>query len=338
MAIEIVAFQDELISDAAALLAARHARDRQVLPDLPAQFTDAAAARAAIEAALRRPHAGGVAAVQGGQLLGYLIGEMVFDPSWGRQAWVRLPGCALAPGQPPDRVHDLYAALGARWVAAGCFEHFALVSVADPAMIQAWFALSFGLQQIYALLALEGLELPPPPPAAPGIAIRQAGPDDRAALAEISDVIWRHQVQAPTWAVHLPETAAQTREGWAELADEPGAMVWLAFAQEQVVASLGYWPVDATDDAMHISESCVRMSVAGTREAARGRGIMQALVLHGFAQVRERGYQFCESDWRSTNTLAARFWPRQGFRPTVYRLVRRIDPRIAWANGLGTVI
>jgi hypothetical protein len=36
--------------------------------------------------------------------------------------------------------------------------------------------------------------------------------------------------------------------------------------------------------------------------------------------------------WRSTNLLTARFWPRQGFRPVAYRLVRRVDQRIAWAN------
>jgi hypothetical protein len=30
--------------------------------------------------------------------------------------------------------------------------------------------------------------------------------------------------------------------------------------------------------------------------------------------------------------LPVRFWPRQGFRPVVYRLSRRIDPRIAWAR------
>jgi GNAT superfamily N-acetyltransferase len=334
MPIEIVSFQDEFISDAAELLAARHASDRQVLPNLPPRFTDPFAARAAIAATLRRPHASGVAALQGGQLLGYLIGEMVFDPVWGRQGWVRLPGSALAPDQPPHRIHDLYTVLGAHWVAAGCFEHFALVSAADPALIQAWFALSFGLQQIYALLALDGLDLARPA-APPGITIRQAGPGDRAALADMSDVIWRHQTQAPVWAIHLPETEAETREGWAELVDDPTVMAWLAFAQDQVVGSLGYWPVDAADDAMHIPESCVRMSIAGTREVVRGRGVMQAMTHHGLALVRERGYRFCETDWRSTNTLAARFWPRQGFHPSVYRLVRRIDPRITWANGHG---
>lgn len=334
MPIDIVPLQDDLLDDAAELLAQRHTRDRQVLPDLPPQFVDFAGARRAIEAVRKRPHASGVAALAHGRLLGYLIGDMVLDPVWGRQAWVRLPGYALAPDQPPDRIHDLYAMLGAHWVTYGCFEHFALVPVADPTLIDAWFRLSFGLQQIYALLALGTLDLPSPV-VPPGITIRQAGPDDRTVLADLSDLIWRHQTRAPAWGIHLPETAAEVRAGWAELVDDSTVVVWLACEDGQAVGSQGYWPADATDEAMHIPEHCARMSVAGTRDMVRGRGIMSALTHHGLAQARERGYHFCETDWRSTNLLAARFWPRQGFRPTTYRLVRRIDERIAWANGEG---
>lgn len=38
------------------------------------------------------------------------------------------------------------------------------------------------------------------------------------------------------------------------------------------------------------------------------------------------------AEQRSTNLLASRFWPRLGFRPIAYRLVRRVDQRIAWAS------
>jgi hypothetical protein len=33
------------------------------------------------------------------------------------------------------------------------------------------------------------------------------------------------------------------------------------------------------------------------------------------------------------HALGSRFWPRRGFRPVAYRRVRRVDQRIAWANG-----
>jgi len=51
-------------------------------------------------------------------------------------------------------------------------------------MLHAWFMLSFGIQQVYALLDLDGFPVPEP---VPDIAIRRAGPDDRPLLEEFSD-------------------------------------------------------------------------------------------------------------------------------------------------------
>jgi ribosomal protein S18 acetylase RimI-like enzyme len=62
-------------------------------------------------------------------------------------------------------------------------------------------------------------------------------------------------------------------------------------------------------------------------------GIGRALTNHGLTYAFEKGYRNCLTDWRSTNLLSSRFWPSQGFRPVAYRLIRRIDPQIAWAKG-----
>lgn len=332
MPIDIVPFHADLIPEAGALLAQRHRRDRAVLPELPARFEDPATARAAVEATWQRPMTGGVAALSKGRLLGYLIGEIVIDHLRGRSAWVRLPGCAFAPGQSAELVRDLYAVLGRRWVAYGCFFHFALVPTADRALIDAWFALSFGVEQVHGLLDLEGLDLSAPV-SLPEVEIRRAGPDDRAALAELSDIIWRHLAQAPVWGIILPEREAEFRAGYAGLVDDPTATVWLAFDQGQAVGFQCYFPAEVTDDNLLIPEQCAELSIGGTRESARGRGIGQALTRHGLAHARASGYRTCLADWRSASLLASRFWPRRGFRPVAYRLVRRIDTRIAWASG-----
>jgi len=50
------------------------------------------------------------------------------------------------------------------------------------------------------------------------------------------------------------------------------------------------------------------------------------------ASVPSDGYG--QTDWRSANRGIARMLPRFGFRPIAYRLVRRIDARIAWASRL----
>jgi GNAT superfamily N-acetyltransferase len=229
-------------------------------------------------------------------------------------------------------VRDLYAALGARWVDYGIFFHFALAPVSDAVLIHAWFSLSFGIEQVHALLDLNALP-PAPPIAADGIEIRKAMPEDRARLAEMSDVIWRTQVKAPVWGVMMPETVAENVQGWSDLVQEADSTIWLALRGDITVGVQGYWPAEEADDNLLIPEDCAHMSAAGTREGERGQGIGTVLTKHGLSQARAAGYRFCETDWRSTNLLASRFWPRQGFRPAVYRLVRRIDARIAWARG-----
>ncbi|MFN8472969.1 MAG: GNAT family N-acetyltransferase [Anaerolineae bacterium] len=329
---ELVPFDNAMLPDAGRLLALRHAHDRAALPTLPSRFEEAAVAAKAVRAALDRPMAQGFAAVRGDRVVGYCIGDVALAEIWGRSGWVRPPGCAVGPDEDAELVRDLYAALGQRWIDLGCFSHYAVVPTSDPALLQMWYSLSFGIQQVYGLRALDDLG-GPGLPLPPGVEIRVAGPDDRTVLADFSDIIWRHQVQAPVWGMMLPETVEDQREGWAELVDEPGWTVWLAFYEGQPVGIQGYHPEEESDEALIVPEACASLSVAGTREGARGRGVGQAMTRRGLKGVRDAGFRVCLTDWRSTNLLSSRFWPRQGFAPVAYRLNRIIDSRIAWARG-----
>src|SRR4030067_1257103 len=149
MSMHIIPFHNEWLSQAGELLARRHRSDRAALPELPCRFEAPEVARAAIEAALKRKHASGFAALDGGRLVAYLIGDLLIDEVWGRSAWVRTPGCAYDPDDGGEIVRDLYAALGARWVSHGIFSHFVLVPITDPSLIHVWFSLSFGIEQIH---------------------------------------------------------------------------------------------------------------------------------------------------------------------------------------------
>lgn len=333
MRIDVIPFHGRFIEEAGVLLAERHRHDRLSLPALPTRFEDPAVAAAAVTVMWQQAGASGVAALSAGRLAGYMLGRPVIDETWGRSAWVRPAGCALAPDAGADAalVRDLYAALAAPWVDQGIFFHFALQPVADPALLHAWFSLSFGIEQIYGLADLAQIDLSPPA-AGPGLEIRRAGPDDRQTLGDFSDIIWRHQVQAPVWGIMLPEMVAEQRTGWAELADDANVTVWLAFLDGEPVACQCYWPAESADDDLLTPDGCCELSVAGTRPHVRGRGVGTALTRHNLAHARAAGYHTCITDWRSTNLLAARFWPRQGFRPVAYRLVRRVDQRIAWAD------
>lgn len=330
--LHIVPFNAGHLPDAGALLAARHQRERRTLPHLPFQVEDPAVAHAAVTALWQRPRTSGVAAFAGDRMLGFLFGETIVDTQRGRLAWISLAGHALAPQVDPELYRDLYAAAGPAWLAQGCFDHFVLLTAAESMVSEAWFALGFGKEQAHGLCPL-------PRPAGfesvtdAGIIIRAVTVADKPVLRELAPLLSRHFAAPPCWGPSLPERIDELRDGYAGLVDDAETIVWLAEVDGEVVGFQVYDPFPMTDDNPLIPEHCAVLTVAGTRAAYRGRGINRALTQFGLRDLVVRGYQVCETDWRVTNLEADRMWPRQGFRPTVFRLGRKIDPRIAWATG-----
>jgi GNAT superfamily N-acetyltransferase len=364
--VELVPFRENFLADAAELLAARHRRDRAELPELPARFEKPAIALKAIEAVWHRPRTSGVAALDGGRVAGYLFADLTIDAFRGRIAWMRWAGHALDPAVDAELYRDLYAAAGPGWLARGFFKHYALVPAAEEAALAAWYGLGFGQEQVYALRPLT--EKDRDPGVAPkDVTIRRAKSADGHALSEMATLIARHQAGAPVWVPMPPEDVAELREGYAEVIDDAAATVWLAMRDNQILGFqayfttqpaddnpglshiLGSWRIpmrqrrhgdaalpkiwDAADDDPLTPEACIELKVAGTRERERGKGIGRALTRRGFAEARAQGYTYCLTDWVATNLLSSRFWPRQGFRPMVYRLMRTIDSRVVWADG-----
>ena len=137
-------------------------------------------------------------------------------------------------------------------------------------------------------------------------------------------------MNAPVWGITLPEGVAELRSGYAELASDPTATVWLAEMDGRDVGIQGYWEHDEPDPVL-VPEKAVTLSGVATLPEERRKGVQSALRRHGMAHARAAGYDYCEPDWRSANRSVARMLPRLGFRPIAYRLVRRVDTRIAWA-------
>jgi len=327
----IVPFGEALLDEAATLLAARQRENRRAETALPARFEEPAAARAALAAIWSAADASGVAAWRDERLVGYLIAAPQVDTVRGRTAWVRYAGHALAPGEDAELYRDLYAAASPQWLARGCFAHYAMIPAMDQAALAAWFALSFGKEQAHGLRELGEAEESAGETAMP-YAIRRAGPDDLEALLEVADLIAAHQAGPPVYGVFLPESRADWREGYAELLAGSNVTVWIAEHAGTVLGFQIYVPEEAKDS-LFTPERCVELHLAATRVAERGRGLGRALTEHGLRAARAAGFGSCATDWRVTNLLSSRFWPRRGFRPVAYRLFRHVDERVAWARG-----
>jgi GNAT superfamily N-acetyltransferase len=317
---------DESLLDAAGeLLARRHAGDRAVVPSLPRRFEDPEVARRAVAAVLESSGAKGVVATRGDAPIGFLAGAPLIDTLRGRAAWSGIG--AHATGDPVE-YPTMYAALAEHWVEIGCLEHY-VVLPPDEAALRAWFSLGFGMQQVHALTRTDGV---PEPRTGSHSSIRRAGRDDLDAVRPLTSVIGEHQAASPVFAAHLPQIAADYVDGHAELLADESVGYFVAERAGRAVAYLAMIPAEGGDGDLYIPERCVELAVAATLPEQRGSGVMTALTHHAFAWAQAEGFEFCLTDWRSTNRLSARFWPRFGFEPVAYRLHRTIDARIAWAR------
>lgn len=334
MTIDIVPFHEGLLPAAAELLARRHRRDRAAVPLLPARFEEPRTALAAVREVWHKPWTTGAAALRDGRLVGFLMGEVKVDTLRGRHVWMHLGGHALADDLAPEWYGDLYAAAGPDWLAMGAFDHYLMMPVHDAAGLDIWYGLSFGREQAHAMRSLA--EPLPDSADVPGVRVRRATLDDRDVMVEeMSPLLRAHLAGPPVWAGALPEYVWPMREGFAEMLTDDNIHVWLAEDENgRVLGYQAYYPGSPADDNLTISlsERAVLLEVAATRPEARGRGVGRALTRAGLADAAAGGYRVCIADWRTTNIEAARFWPRLGFRPAVYRLTRKVDSRVAWAT------
>jgi len=315
--VEIHAFSETFLDDAARLLAARHARHRQAEPLLPPRYEDAAEARGEIEALFTREGADGVAATRDGEAAGYLVGIRK-DESWGPNVWVEPAGHAA---ERAEDVRDLYAAAAARSVDQGRKAHFAVVPATDPELVEAWFRLGFGQQHAYGIRELPDVEWPD--------GVREAEERDVDALMALAPELPAHQRLAPVFS-GLPRTdedpETERKELLEEMADETVASL-VAEQDGRIVGNFFVCPLERSTSMHYGLARPERMSFLGfavTDPAVRGSGAGLALTQASFAWARSRGYEAMVTDWRVTNLLASRFWPRRGFRTTFLRLYRSI--------------
>lgn len=332
MQLQIVAFGSEHVAAAGELLARQYAEAVAAEPLLPPRFTEPDAAAREVAAALSRKGASGVAALRDGQLVGFLIGEAKDDVTFGRHVWVHPAGAALAETELASTLEDLYAVIGQRWVERGHFTHFIMASVYNPRLMEAWQALNFAREQIFAVRPIAPQEAAAPTIADPALTVRRATPADVDQLVELATLHTRAQWEAPCWTAVMPEKFADERVAVEEDINDPAVMYLVAERAGRLVSHAVFVPLAVEVKPLMMPEHGVVLGIAGTVPEERGRGATRAIFDQALAQAFSQGYRALYTDWRSANFPAARVWPKLGFRPIVYRMVRRIDPRTVFAK------
>ena len=318
--LEVLPFGDEHVEDAGRLLAARHARHREAAPLLPARFGDPEAASEEVAAAWQAEGASGTVAARDGRLVGYLFGAPRDPAVWGDNLWVEASGHAV---EDPEDARDLYAAAAARWVEEGRRRQYVLLPATDPALVDAWFRLGFGQQQAHGVREVpDRTEVRVPE----GFTIREPREDDIEALVAVDLALPAHQRTSPVFSGQPLPTEDAIRAEWRSTLEGNEEKVLIGFRDSQPVAC---WSVTAAEVSYHnrglmLPEQACYLAFASTLPEARGSGIGVALTDAALAAAAEEGYAAMVTDWRVTNLLASRFWPRRGFRTSFVRLYRSI--------------
>jgi GNAT superfamily N-acetyltransferase len=303
---EIVPFADEHLNGAVRLLAERHARHRQFEPLLPA----GADLREQVER--ERGELAGVAAVEGGEVVGYLLGTRREDQI-GPHVWSFIAGHSVTD---PELVRDLYAAAAEEWVDGGLTRHFVYVP-ALPELVDPWFRLSFG-----ASAALAIRETGPQPPVDGGVTVRQSTRDDVRAAAQLDRHLAQSMLGSPSFSRHEPPEEDAVAAEWAEVWDDTNTH--RHFVAERGGQIVGHILLYRRPPDLRLPADSIDLADASTLPDERGSGVGLALTHHVLGWAHEHGYTTMTIDWRMTNLLASRFWPRRGFRETFLRLYRSI--------------
>jgi GNAT superfamily N-acetyltransferase len=316
----IVPFANAHLDGAARLLAERHRAHRLAEPGLDERYEEPDAAGAEIDGLVRSDGASGVAALAGGEVVGFVVG-VPRDTSWGPNAWIEPGGHAATRA---ELVRDLYAAAAERWVADGLTSHYAMVPASDAALVDAWFRLGFGHQHVHAIR-----ETPPAGAlgeAPPDLTLRLARRGDLDALARLDIALPSHQALSPVFSrLPLPSVEDARAEYEADF-DDPRFTTFVAEREGAVIGSAIACAVEASSShkSLALPPGAGFLGFAAVLPEARGSGAGRLLGEAVLAWARETGRAWVVTDWRMTNLLASRAWPRLGFRPTFYRLHRAI--------------
>lgn len=300
---KIVPFAEEHLDAAAELLAARHEAQRETFPQLPAEPDYRGEIAALLENGATGAFADGA----------YVLGRSAAAELWGPNVWVEAAGHAA---RDPEVLRDVWASAAAGWLEQGLRAHYVLVPATDQPLLDAWFRLSFGAQHAHGVIDVPAREWP--------LGVREATRDDIDGLAEIGPLLSLHQTRSPVFSSVPAQTADEVRTDVLDDFATEGVANLIYEADGKIVGNFFVCPIELSGAHSGLARppGSAFLGFALTDAEVRGTGVGVALTDASFAWARREGYTVMTTDWRVTNLLSSRFWPRRGFRTTFLRLHR----------------
>jgi len=310
--VKVVPLEEPHLDAAADLLARTH---QVAVADCRSNATEPAVAREMIAGSLRAGPA--VAALDGRSLAGYMIVPLPATPGPDTARWNECHHAA-EPATARNAYRQMYAAVAPTLTSAGCFNHSVAVLPAE-ATVNAFFELGFGVDQIKGARRLLAETAP-----AEVASVRPAEVDDLDELVALSIELFMFHSRPPILRPALLG-GFEPRADLQRNIESDASAVLVAHDDERLVGMM-----QAEADARYARAVTIGMNIVA--EHARSGGIGSAMLRALTVWALEREFEHCTVGWSSANLVSDAFYRSRGFKPIRYRLARRVDPRIAWAN------
>lgn len=265
----------------------------------------------------------GVAAVQNGQLEGFLTG-MSLNAFKGLNRGIYCPiyGHASIKEDKRNIYQRMYEKVSDIWVKNGCLTHAITMFAHDREAIDTWFWNGFGHRCVDAIRPLTSVET--------GMQskyeVRRLTLDDVDAILPLFKEHSKYYSQSPLFmcVFKLAE-----RKDIVDFLSMENHFMWAAYDGEQPVAFMQVMSGGET----FVSDDAQMLNICGaySLESTRGTGVGALLLSHIVCWLADNGYKRLGVDFESFNRYGSRFWMKH-FEPFTFSLFRKIDERILWAN------
>lgn len=256
-----------------------------------------------------------VAAERDGKLVGFMAAALPKTPGEPVAKIRAEQHCAIPDGR-RDIYRALYGALSGQLVAADAFHHMITVATAHTGAITDFFQLGFGIDQIRGRRRPSRHERPR--------GIRPARPEDIPGLVDLAAEVTRFHSEPPMLGPALVDLGMIRDNYHAALEHERELL--LVAEHDGRLAGL----MQAGPDPRYRNTATI--GLAGVTATVRSRGLGCALVAGVLDWAADRDFATCNVEWTSANPISDPFWRGHGFDPVQYKLIRRIDTRIAGAD------
>ncbi len=322
MGIRSLEFRGEHVFEAAALFCSQYRRQRSVTPVLPETYARPGKVVPLISGLSRR--ATGVAAFEGSNLVGYLIGlhvpefmgprEGIYCPEWAHGATVK---------NRRETYRCMYSAAAEQWVAGGSLVHCMTHLANDTEASNTFSMMGFGITTVDAMMKSRPLSKSFPP----GITIKSIGPGEVDDIVPLSMALEEHLAKSPSF---VPRPKRRWRDYYTQFLSMKDRSIWVAYKKGRAVSYMKSEPSTEPGACQVVRDSRVlKISGAYTIPDLRGRGLATA-VLSKMLMASRRIYPKCSVDFESANLLASDFWLKHST-PVCYTWARHVDERVQHA-------